>query len=138
MKVYIASHDQELAKEAAITLIDAGHFVTSQWLGRPFNRTATYTDKEKQAIADENISDLESSDALVLISGMERYPGGKFIEAGYAAGLNKPVVIIGRRENMQTWGSGFDLVDSAEGAAKRLAEIQASRPKDNGCPVCGL
>lgn len=62
-----------------------------------------HEDKEKSRIAKEDADGVESSDALVLVAGPDRYSGGKFVEVGIALGMRKLVVVIGRRENMLLW-----------------------------------
>ncbi len=99
MKVYIASHDQTYAQELAIHLKSLGHAIVSEWVFHATEFGKPHTDAECRRIADGDLSDVERCDVLVLIGGTEKRSGGKFIEAGYAMGMGKPVWVLGRREN---------------------------------------
>jgi nucleoside 2-deoxyribosyltransferase len=104
MKIYIASHDPELAREQARKLVRLGHTITSRWHdGRPFLKTDEYTEQERRKIAFEDWHDVTEADALLLIAGPDKYSGGKFVEAGIAIGQGKAVYVLGRRENMLMW-----------------------------------
>jgi hypothetical protein len=65
-------------------------------------------------IATEDVIDVINCDSLVLVSGPDKYLGGKFVEAGIAIGLGKRVIIIGRRENMLLWHPWCETVSSPE------------------------
>lgn len=101
MKIYIACHSRELAQEFAASL--KGHEVTSRWHGKEFLPTGDHTVAERHAIAIEDLNDIKRADALVLIAGPDKYSGGKFVEAGIAYGMGKPVYVVGRFENMLTY-----------------------------------
>ena len=103
MKIYIASHSRWAALHVASVLRSRGHEICSRWINKPFNRVADYTEQEREVIATEDVIDVINCDSLVLVSGPDKYPGGKFVEAGIAIGLGKRVIIIGRRENMLLW-----------------------------------
>lgn len=120
MKIYIASHDRWAAEKAASVLSNAGHYIASQWHQKAFLPTDEHTVAERREIALEDVHDLSISDALVLIAGPDRYSGGKFVEAGIAIGQGKPVVVIGRRENMLMWLPIIQQVESAEDAVQAL------------------
>lgn len=122
MKIYIAAHDQGLAKAAQAVLQSAGHEIVSSWLQRPFERTASYTQKQRTEIADLNEADVSECDVLVLLSGQNKYAGGKFVEAGIARALGKRVVVVGYRENMQLWASYINQVSTVEEVVTLLSE----------------
>lgn len=103
MKIYIAAHGQETARILASELIAAGHQITSTWLDEDFSRTSEYMDTDKCAIANRDVEEVSASDVVVLISCSHRVPGGKFVEAGVALGQDKPVFVLGHRENMLMW-----------------------------------
>lgn len=103
MKIYVASHSKEAAQDAAACLRRNGHDITSRWYDEEFLPTESYTVERRQQIAIEDVADVAAADALVLIAGPEKYSGGKFVEAGVAIGQNKPVYVLGRRENMLLW-----------------------------------
>jgi len=100
MKIYIAAHDKELAEHKARELISKGYEVVSAWHSKEFLTTESYTVEERFDIAIEDLNDIKLADCVLLLSGPDRYSGGKFVEAGIAYGMNKPVFFCGRRENM--------------------------------------
>lgn len=110
MKIYIASHDQRAARRLAGVLTRAGHQITSRWLHKKFLPTDSFDLPTRWGLANENYDDVRRSDVLVLIAGPDRYFGGKFMEAGFAHGLGKHVLILGRRENMQCYGNHMKQV----------------------------
>ena len=70
----------------------------------------------------------------MLISGPDKYSGGKFVEVGIAVGLDKSVVVIGHRENtllylddihlyksINDWNDKYDLeLDNQSRGIKRV------------------
>jgi hypothetical protein len=103
MKIYIASHCQERAKRLAAILTGQGHTITSRWINESFLSTDAYLPPRRREIAEEDIADVTSSEALILIAGPDKCPGGKFVEVGYALGYGLQVFVLGRRENMLMW-----------------------------------
>lgn len=132
MKIYIACHDQRMAQAAATQLSGSGYFITSRWLSASFDKTESYTEKERAEIAKMDADDVLASEALVLIAGPDKYSGGKFVEAGIALGVGIRVYVIGRRENMLLWHPEvrhYETIDAMiAGQRPRLAE-------DMGQPV---
>lgn len=114
MRFYIASHCKMLAVELRDKLNRLGISVTSSWIDSEFMPTDHYTESECTQIAESNFNDIKSSDALILISGPDKYSGGKFVEAGYAMALGKPVFVVGHRENMQMWGKLVSEIEIVE------------------------
>lgn len=114
MKIYIAGHNQEVAKEISELLKENGHEITSNWLYKPFNRTNDHSIEERVNIAVEDYNDIVDADSVILISSPKRVPGGKFVEAGIALGQRKPVYVIGHRENMLMWHPNIIQYDSIE------------------------
>jgi nucleoside 2-deoxyribosyltransferase len=102
-RVYIASHSKEEANLLAPKLERQGFEVVSTWHTKEFWPTEDHTLKERFMIAEEDLAEVKDSDCLVLISGPDKYSGGKFIEAGIAYGMGKRVFVYGRRENMLTY-----------------------------------
>lgn len=121
MKFYIASHTQFSGIQASYSCIKAGHKITSHWLLKPFHPTSSHTIKERQNIAQEDFDDITEADALILLACQDKVSGGKFVEAGIALGQNKPVFIIGRRENMLLWLKNIKQYDTIEELLKDLA-----------------
>jgi hypothetical protein len=112
MKVYISSHDSDLAEDAAMTLRMAGHTIVSTWhigsVPRPPSDDPTWAAK-----AEDNFRLIDTADALVLLSGPGLFPGGKFVEAGHAIGRRR-VIVVGRRENGMLWHPAVEWVESVE------------------------
>lgn len=118
VKVYVASHCRWAALHVAEVLNDSSQCdVVSRWHYKAFNLTETHTVEERHAIAQEDYDDVTEADILVLIAGSEKYPGGKFVETGIAIGQGKPVIVIGRRENMLIWLPSIIQVDTPQDAA---------------------
>jgi nucleoside 2-deoxyribosyltransferase len=111
MKIYIASHDQELAQQAADYLELMGHELVARWVWYPFNPTETHTIQERKDIAQMDADDVADCDCLILLSGPAKYSGGKFVEAGIALALGKRVVVVGVRENMLLWHPKVEQID---------------------------
>lgn len=103
MKLYIAAHSQEEAKNVATVFVAFGHEITARWLSEDISLYKAMGDDKKPDIANRDFDDIDNSDALVLLACDEKVPGGKFVEAGIAIGLGKPVYLIGRRENALMW-----------------------------------
>lgn len=114
MKIYVASHDRWAACHVAEILRSKGHVIVSRWHNKEFLPTTEHNEAERREIALEDFEDVTVSDALVLVSGPDKYSGGKFVEAGIALGQGKRVIVIGRRENMLLWLPSVDLVGSPE------------------------
>lgn len=114
MNIYVASHCRWAGLHVALVLEDAGHRITSRWLGQEFKPTEQFTPEMRRDIARQDTLDVLASDALVLIAGPDRYPGGKFVEAGIAIGAQKSVIVMGRRENMLLWLPEIIQVETPE------------------------
>ena len=137
MKIYIASHNQRSARRLASVLARAGHEVTARWIGARFGPTGSFGMAERHRIAATNYADVTQADALVLMSGPEKYSGGKFMEAGYAYGLGKCVLILGRRENLQCYGTKMQRVTTRGElltALSALPNVPGERPRKAGTP----
>lgn len=120
MKLYIAGSNQEEARKVAKLCKESDHIITSTWLEEDFFRTSEYTEKDRNKIADKDVKEVIESDALVLLSSPTRIPGGKFVEVGVALGNEKPVFILGHRENMLMYHSLTKQFDNAEDMLKKL------------------
>jgi len=99
LKVYISSHDLVEAQKLAEQLKAQGHEITSLW--HMVNReeiplTQGLVWKQR---AVRNFHCIRDSDCVVLIGGNERYPGGKYVEAGYAIARDIPVYNLGEFGN---------------------------------------
>jgi len=112
MKIYIASHDKTEALKVAAELREHGHTITSRWLKQEFNPTETYTEEDRRRIACQDVRDIHESQILILISGKDKYSGGKFVEAGFALADHLEVIVLGHRENMMLWHPNIPAFDS--------------------------
>lgn len=127
MTIYVACHDQKLAREVADAIGDAGFETTSRWLLQPFGPSNAFPEADRWRFAAENFDDVRRADVLVLVAGPDRYSGGKFIEAGFAYGLGKPVVILGRRENVRCYGSHMKQVEDVAELVETLKQAGVAK-----------
>lgn len=130
MRIYIASHSQPEAASLAETLLKWGHEITSRWIKTPLYPTTEYIISDRRRIAQEDVEDVQSADTLVLISGPDKYSGGKFVETGIALALHKNVIVIGRRENMLIWHPRVTAVEDQmqlEAVLKHFSPITPGR-----------
>jgi nucleoside 2-deoxyribosyltransferase len=119
MKVYIAAHCRWAACHVA-DVLKKDHEISSTWHQFEFNKTESHDESTRAKLATIDRNEIAESDALVLVSGPDRYPGGKFVEAGIAIGLGKRVIVIGRRENMLLLLPGIDCVNEPIDASELL------------------
>ena len=120
MKVYLSCHHPDPARELAERLRAAGHQIVSDWHEDGEERPAPDDVKTWCYKAGHNLDQIKTADVLVLIAGPVRYPGGKFVEAGFAYGIGVNVIALGRRENGMSALFGF--ADDAEMLVNLLAE----------------
>jgi nucleoside 2-deoxyribosyltransferase len=120
MRVYVAAHDRWAACHVASVLKSAGHSVVSTWHDEDFLPTSEHTRAECWEIAERDVNQVRESDAVVLVAGPDKYSGGKFVEAGIAIGLNKVVVVLGRRENMLLYYPPVTVADDVQGVLEKL------------------
>jgi hypothetical protein len=126
MRVYVASHCRWAGLYIAQILKEADHFITSGWLTREFKRSEELTIEDKQTIAEQDIADVMSSEALVLISGPDKYPGGKFVEAGVAIGCSIPIIVLGKPENVLLYSSDVRCVKDPAGIVTELQNLKSA------------
>ena len=121
MKIYVACHCQEEAKKVASRLSSAGYEITSSWLQEDMNKKLS--DAERQNIALKDVKEVESSDCLVMIGAPTgcHVPGGKHVEAGVAIANAKPILLLGRKENIFYW---HPLVFQFDDINKLLDQIE--------------
>lgn len=135
MKVYVASHDADIADNLAATLATLGHEIISTWHLEPLRPTLTFSEQDRQAIASLDLQQIEQSEVLVLMAGPEKYSGGKFVEAGFAMGLGKRVIVYGRRENMLLW---HESVEQAQSLSELVSLLSRSGPSPAASRSSGL
>ncbi|HOW70460.1 MAG TPA: hypothetical protein PKY77_07660 [Phycisphaerae bacterium] len=117
MKVFIASHSQELASKLRDLILGRGHECTARWIVEDTRFHAghgAYSDEERARLALMDAEDVAAADVLVLIAEEEgrTVPGGKHVETGMALAAGRPVVVWGRRENVFHWHPLVTVVKS--------------------------
>ena len=113
--VYISSHHPDPANELAAALTAAGHDVVSRWHSEAAPRPAADDAAAWQEKAARNLTAVRGAAVLALVAGPDKYPGGKFVEAGYAIGRGIHVVVVGRVENGMLYHPLVSRVDDAAG-----------------------
>lgn len=121
MKVYISCHDSLVAKSLAEELRQAGHQVVSDWHEENAPRPDHNDVKSWLYKAIHNLDQIRIAERLILVSGTDKYPGGKFVEAGYAYACGVHVIVLGRRENGMV--SLFGLADDVPILLKLLGAV---------------
>lgn len=108
-KIYLAGRfsTQSLLKEYRNQLERAGFVCTSGWLdekGPPEGKLGKDTGETSHAFnAERDLKDIRNSDLVILFTVDENTPtvrGGRHYESGFAAGLGKPLWLVGPRENV--------------------------------------
>jgi nucleoside 2-deoxyribosyltransferase len=97
--VYISSHSIEQAAALATELRMRQFEVVSKWHDMAGDRIPMEDRETWKQNAIDNFDLIDNCHSLVLMGGDERYPGGKFVELGYAAKAGKSVICLGRIEN---------------------------------------
>lgn len=104
-----------------------GIAVTSGWLRRETSiETKDLTPDDWRCFAQEDVEDVRRADALVLFAEEESGgAGGRHVEFGIALGLWKPIIVVGRTENLfqhlpevrltESWNEGIDLLKQIAG-----------------------
>jgi hypothetical protein len=110
---YVAAHQQKLAIEAKRRIEEAGHLVNAQWI--TLEDIDTHKPKrDMEYYAQMDADDVVACDQLVLLteptedrlfhkrrnSILSLTTGGKHVEFGIAMALNKPVHVVGEKENI--------------------------------------
>jgi hypothetical protein len=137
MKVYIACRNQEAGRRLRTLVQSLGHTVTSRWLDEAQYTGMPTEQQEKVRAAIENLEDVQSADLLILRAEPDGsfVPGGKHVETGAALGWGKPVLVLGRPENVFHWHPLVTIVDEeglieylqGNGAAPQRAEVPGKR-----------
>lgn len=118
-KIYISSHDAPEAERLAAKLRDAGHTVVSTWHLDHSPKVSASDGAWWSERREDNHDQIAEADNLVLMSGPDKYSGGKFFEAGIAHASGIPVVVLGHYENGMV--SGFPVVQDSDGLIELLA-----------------
>ena len=107
MKIYLAARLSlwPQMNQAAAFLERHGHAVTSRWQRRhalepPVPRTEG-SNPLLARFAAEDLEDVDHADAVVLFTESgKHFAGGRHVEAGYALGRGKRLIVFGPRENV--------------------------------------
>lgn len=121
MKVFITASSKWTGLFWKEYLERHGHMIVSTWHDRPFFKLSIDDDKTK--IADFSFEQIKDSDIVLLIDDPDTVPGGKFVDAGFALGLGKKVVLVGRRENLKMHSSSVLSADTPTDVTKLLTEL---------------
>lgn len=148
MRIYLAAPYAARAqvREYAAELERIGFTVCSTWLEETHEIGAGTTgpasdlsDGEAAMHAEADLKDVKRSDLLVLLTAAESQmvggvgnSGGRHLETGYAMALNKPVLVVGKPENIfHRLGSACSVVPNWHEAvielSARLVGLIASR-----------
>lgn len=103
----------------------AGHTCSSRWLFQETDSTKrAVTDEQRQEWAVMEMEDIAKSDAMILfteepdVNGAGR--GGRHFESGAAVAMNKPLVLVGPRENLFHWLPNIPQCETIEEALQAL------------------
>ncbi len=107
MKIYLAARLSlwPLMNQASAFLERHGHVITSRWHRRgmtePSVPQADGPNPHLAQFAAEDLEDIDQADAVVLFTQAgKHFAGGRHVEAGYALGLGKRLIVFGPRENV--------------------------------------
>lgn len=124
MKAYVSSSNVYVAQCIAYNLMMDGVGVVSDW-----HANSTFDDRAVRAA--HNLSKIDSADVLVLVADNHHVQGGKFVEAGYALGKGKLVVVLGQRENITLHYAGFKQVDDIPQLLEFLNDYDSASRQQN-------
>ena len=107
--IYLASrfsHKPQMQAHAA-DLAHDGIVVTSRWMRADYRWNGVPEDAineyELALCAMDDLDDIAAADVLVCFTehpSAGHTSGGRHVEAGYALGLGKPILVVGPRENI--------------------------------------
>jgi nucleoside 2-deoxyribosyltransferase len=107
MKFYLAASwkTRPRMRQHARELAEMGHEVTSTWIANEASEGMKAADIAAQPAralrgAYADMAQIRAADTVVVFSEIPSTTGGLHWEAGYATGLNKPVVLIGDPPNV--------------------------------------
>ena len=115
MKIYVAGNELQRARAVMDMLRETGHIITYDWVAV----IETGPTKEK-AIAEA--AAVRESDALVFLWGPTQESAR--YEAGMAMGLEKPVVVSGKKDAFFFQLPNVYCVDSDEHILQKLQELK--------------
>lgn len=121
MKVYLAAMYSLMASMRYYhsRLFSAGHEPTSRWV----NGDEEGRSRAEAAVMD--LIDIERADVLILFTnqkGTMFKSGGRFVELGYAIGIDKRVIVVGDYENVFIHLPEIERVDTFTQALRLLKD----------------
>lgn len=125
MKIYLAARYSRRfeMQDYRETLIKAGHEITSRWIEGGHEITLDPEDPGNIRFAIEDWSDLIDADLVIHFSdepdAKTRGRGGRHVELGIALALGKPIILVGRRENVFHYLPQIRQFNSFEDALER-------------------
>lgn len=127
MRVYIGGafdHVPEL-RAYATELQVAGHEVTSHWMYEPPIRhdDPEHVAWERRARCNDDVLDIERSDAVVIITRWPSTTGGYHTELGIAIGKRIPIITLGPLPNVYYEWAGVAFAVDWPDVLERLEEL---------------
>lgn len=130
MKIYLAACFEQQAeiRDKAVELERLLITCTSRW--RFEDGTLPPTPEHLHNCATMDLEDIHKADYFVCLTNQTSQRGGKHVELGYALAISKPVMIVGRRENIfhslkqvqfvETWDAAICIIMDAMDEIKRV------------------
>jgi len=118
MKIYLAAcfEQQAEVRTKANQLANLGIECVSRWRFEEGNNTMGNAECARM-----DLEDIRAADMFVVLTDQTSPSGGKHVETGYAIALGKPVMIVGRKENvfhnlpqimqMETWADALSRLE---------------------------
>jgi nucleoside 2-deoxyribosyltransferase len=127
LSIYLAGKYEEYnhLREVKTQLESLGYRITSRWLTNPYKTSKT--DEQYRGNALEDIEDIRRSDVFVMFNPKEAHntgTGGRHFETGCAWALNKPVFLVGEKENVFHRLPEIQIVADFEELTRRLAGLR--------------
>jgi len=134
VRIYLAarySRNSEM-REVAAYIRARGDEVTSRWINGSHEIGDHPSDEARRVLAEEDYEDLVRADAVLCFSEEPRSNnsrGGRHVEFGLALALNKPLFVIGPKENVFHYLPGIthyrDVVSAIHAAGSPYKRVQA-------------
>lgn len=135
LKVYLASRHEDRPDIIKVRkqLIRNGIGVTSRWLLEGGILKTPIVENEKEGslhVLRNDIEDIDAADVVVVFSPKKAFgnsTGGRHVEFGYALGTNKPLILVGWRENVFHWHPGVICVRRKKDILPYLKMFEAGK-----------
>lgn len=101
MKVYVAGHTHQ-AHQIYTWGKESGHRLISSWLDLVMNERAE-TPANSKAFWQNNISEVQDADVVVVFTDPEHPLRGALVEVGVGLASEIPVVIVGEHDSFGSW-----------------------------------